>query len=174
MMTLWHSLYYLGNLCKIFLTRNGFEDFENIVDIWLLKFFMKLLRSELCVLNTLTYELLMWFFPCAMTLVMTSSVWRLRLCDDPAYVTTTLVWRPCHVALGEVSSFEMVLDIFYSSQWIIYSFIVILGSLVLHYFYQSYCVVEEIYFAEFKWKFPNYCMFCKMLIIIKLAFPPPY
>ena len=37
------SLYYLGNLCKIFMTRNGFEDFENIVDIWLLKYFMTLL-----------------------------------------------------------------------------------------------------------------------------------
>ena len=104
----------------------------------------------------------------------TTSVWRLRLCDDPVYVTTTLMWRPCHVALGEVSSFEMVLDIFYSSQWIICSFIVILGTLVLHYFYQSYCVVKEIYFAKFKWKFSNYCMFCKMLIIIKLAFPPPH
>ena len=32
---LYLNLYYLGNLCKIFLTRNGFEGFENIVDIWL-------------------------------------------------------------------------------------------------------------------------------------------
>ena len=31
--TLYLNLYYLGNLCKTFLTRNGFEDFENIVDI---------------------------------------------------------------------------------------------------------------------------------------------
>ena len=46
------SLYYLGNLCKIFMIRNGFEDFENIVDIWLLKNFMTLLGSELCISNT--------------------------------------------------------------------------------------------------------------------------
>ena len=94
MMTLWHSLYYLGNLCKNFLTRNGFEDFVNIVDIWLLKCFMKLLRSELCVSNTLTYELLMWFFPCAMTLVTTSSMWWPRLCDNPVCVTTLSMWQP--------------------------------------------------------------------------------
>ena len=46
------SLYYLGNLCKIFMIRNGFEDFENIVDIWLLKNFMTLLGSELCISTT--------------------------------------------------------------------------------------------------------------------------
>ena len=40
---LYLNLYYQGNLCNIFMTRNGFEDFENIVDIWLLKYFMKLL-----------------------------------------------------------------------------------------------------------------------------------
>ena len=45
------NLYYLRNLCKIFLTRNGIKDFENIVDIWLLKYFMKLLESKLCILN---------------------------------------------------------------------------------------------------------------------------
>ena len=43
--------------------------------------------------------------------VTTPSIWRLRLCDNPVYVTTTLVWQPCHMALGEVSEFEMVLDI---------------------------------------------------------------
>ena len=68
------NLYYLGNSCKIFMTRNGFEDFENIADIWLLKYFMKLLGSELCISNTLTCELLMWFCHCAMILVITLSV----------------------------------------------------------------------------------------------------
>ena len=59
---------------QIFLTRNAFEGFENIVDIWLLKYFMKLLQSELSVLNTLTCEILMWFCPCSMTLVITPSM----------------------------------------------------------------------------------------------------
>ena len=68
------SFYYLGNLRKIFMTGNGFEDFENIVDIWLLKYFMKLLGSELCISNTLTCDLLMWFCHCAMILVITSSM----------------------------------------------------------------------------------------------------
>ena len=35
-----------------FLTINGFEDFENVVDIWLLKYLMKLLGSKLYILNT--------------------------------------------------------------------------------------------------------------------------
>ena len=68
------SLYYLGNSRKIFMTRNSLEDFENIVAIWLLKYFMKLLGSELCISNTLTCELLMWFCHCAMISVITSSV----------------------------------------------------------------------------------------------------
>ena len=42
---LYLSLYYLGYLRKIFMTRNSLEDFENIVAIWLLKYFMKLLGS---------------------------------------------------------------------------------------------------------------------------------
>ena len=46
------KLYYLGNWRKIFLTRNGFEDFENIVDICLLKYLMNLLGSKLYILNT--------------------------------------------------------------------------------------------------------------------------
>ena len=105
---LYLSLYYLGNLLKIFTTRNSLEDFKNIVAIWLLKYFMKLLWSELYISNTLTCELLI--------LVITPSVWLPRLCDDPICVTTRLcddlfVWRPCHVALGEVSGFEMVLGI---------------------------------------------------------------
>ena len=68
------SLYYLGNLLKIFTTRNSLEDFENIVAIWLLKYFMKLLGNELCISNTLTCELLAWFCHCAMILVITPSV----------------------------------------------------------------------------------------------------
>ena len=56
------------------MTRNGFGDFENIEDIWLLKYFMKLLRSELSVLNTLTCELSMWFCPCSVTLVISPFV----------------------------------------------------------------------------------------------------
>ena len=31
------------------LTRNSFDDLENIVDIWLLKYLMKLLESKLCI-----------------------------------------------------------------------------------------------------------------------------
>ena len=42
---LYLSLYYLGNLRKIFMSRNSLKDFENIVAIWLLKYFMKLLGS---------------------------------------------------------------------------------------------------------------------------------
>ena len=72
---LYLSLYSLVNLCKIFMTRNGFEDFENIMDVWLLKYFMKLLGSELYVSNTLTCEFFfMWFCHCAMILVITPSV----------------------------------------------------------------------------------------------------
>ena len=68
------SWYYLGNSHKIFMTRNSLKDFENIVAIWLLKYFMKLLGSELCISNTLTCVLLMWFCHCAMILVIISSV----------------------------------------------------------------------------------------------------
>ena len=42
----------LGRLMQNILTRNGFKDFENIVDIWLLKYLMKLLGIKLCILNT--------------------------------------------------------------------------------------------------------------------------
>ena len=56
------------------MTRNSLEDFENILAIWLLKYFMKLLESELCISNTLTCEPLMWFCHCAMILVITPSV----------------------------------------------------------------------------------------------------
>ena len=71
---LYISLYYLGNLCKIFMTRNGFEDFENIVDIWLLKYLMKLQGSKLCIWKHLTCELLMWVCPCDNVLA-TTSLW---------------------------------------------------------------------------------------------------
>ena len=71
---LYLSWYYLGNSHKIFMTRNSLEDFENIVAIWLLKYFVKLLESELCISNTLTCELLAWFCHCAMILVITPSV----------------------------------------------------------------------------------------------------
>ena len=91
---LYLSLYYLGNSRKIFMIRNSLEDLVNIVAIWLFKYFMKLLRSEQCTSNTLTCELLMWFCHCAMISVI-----------------TLFVWRPCHVALGEVFGFEIVLDI---------------------------------------------------------------
>ena len=53
------------------MTRNGFEDLENIMYIWLLKYFMKLLGSELYISNTLTCELLMLIYHCAMILVIT-------------------------------------------------------------------------------------------------------
>ena len=71
---LYLGLYYLGNLHKIFMTRSGFEDFKNIVDICLLQYFMKLLRSEHCILNTLTCEVLMWFCNRSMILVIASSL----------------------------------------------------------------------------------------------------
>ena len=91
---LYINLYYLGNLCKIFMIRNGFANFENTVDIWLLKYFMKLLESELCILNTLACELLMWFCHCALILVIILSVWRPCLCDDPVCVMTHLCDDP--------------------------------------------------------------------------------
>ena len=71
---LYLSLYYLENLRKIFMIRNSLEDIENIVAIWLLKYFMKLLGSELCISIILTCELLMWFCHCAMILEITPSV----------------------------------------------------------------------------------------------------
>ena len=162
------SLYYLGNLLKIFTTRNSLEDFENIVAIWLLKYFMKLLWSELYISNTLTCELLI--------LVITPSVWLPRLCDDPICVTTRLcddpfVWRPVCVMTRLCDDLVMwpwarFLDlkwywVFYGSQWIICSFLVTLRSLVLQYVYHSCHDVKEIYFAEFKWKFPNFSMSVK-------------
>ena len=66
----------MGNWCKIFLTRNDFKDFENIVGIWLLKYLIKLLGSKLFIWIHLTCELLMWVCPCVMMLVITPSLWR--------------------------------------------------------------------------------------------------
>ena len=91
---LYLSLYCLGNSHKIFMTRNSLENFGNIVSIWLFKYFMKLLGSELCISNTLTCELLMWFCHCAMISVIISSMWWPHLCDDPICVTTPSMWRP--------------------------------------------------------------------------------
>ena len=172
---LYLSLYYLGNLRKIFMTRNSLEDFENIVAIWLLKYFMKLFGSELCILNTLTCELLTWFCHCAMILVITPSLWRsvyvtTHLCDDPVCVTTclcdNLVMWPW-VRFLDLKWYW----IFYGSQWIICSFIITLGSLVLQYVYYSCHNVKGIYFAEFKWKFPNFSMFVKCSLSWNLHFP---
>ena len=47
-----YHIMLLGRLMQNILTRNGFKDFENIVDIWLLKYLMKLLGIKLCILNT--------------------------------------------------------------------------------------------------------------------------
>ena len=67
------SLYCLENLCKILMTRNSFEDLENIMDIWLLKYLMKLLGSKLYILNTFNFVsfwcgfalvLWCWWLPC--------------------------------------------------------------------------------------------------------------
>ena len=69
------KLYYLGNWCKFFLTRNAFEGFENIVDIWLLKYLMKVLGSKLYILNTFNLWVFMWVCPCAVMLVITSFLW---------------------------------------------------------------------------------------------------
>ena len=73
------KLYYLGNWCKIFLTRNGFEDFENIVDIWLLKYLLKLLGSKLYILNTFN----LWAFDVGLSLCYDVG-------DYPVFVTMSL------------------------------------------------------------------------------------
>ena len=81
--------------------------------------------------------------------VTTMFVWRL-VC-----VTTPSVWWPCYVALGEVLVLKWYW-VFYGSRWLICSFIVTLGSLVLQYVYHFCHDVKEIYFVEFKWKFPKF------------------
>ena len=88
------KLYYLGNWWKIFLTRNGSEDFENIVNIWLLKYLMKLLGSKLYILNTFNFV----SFWCGFALALWC--WWLPhvfvMCDYPVFVTcdyTPSSWR---------------------------------------------------------------------------------
>ena len=99
---LWIHIFLTYQFFFFFLTRNGFEDFENIMDIWLLKYFMKLLGSKLYILNTFN----LWAFDVSLPLsydigdylvfVMTSlwrviilslwrclcNVWLPYLCDD--------------------------------------------------------------------------------------------
>ena len=128
----------MGNLCKILMTRNGFEDLENIVDIWLLKYFMKLLGSKLYVSNTLTCELLMWIFHFAMILVITPSMWwpvcvMNPLVWKPVYVKTLFMWWPVYVmtlscGLGWGFCFWNGIGYTYGSHWLKCSFIPTLGS----------------------------------------------
>ena len=68
-----------------------------------------------------------------------------RLCDNHDYVTTLSV-LVCVTTLSYGLGWNSI-GYFYGSQWIICSFIVILGSLVLHYFYYSCNIVNEIDFA---------------------------
>ena len=66
------------------LTRNGFEDFENIVDICYWNILWKYLEANYIFWKHLTNELLMWICPCAMMLVITPSLW---------HVITPNSWR---------------------------------------------------------------------------------
>ena len=67
-------LVLFGKLMQNVFDKNGFEDFENTVKIWLLKYLMKLLGSKPYILNTLTCELSMWVCPYAMMLVIILSL----------------------------------------------------------------------------------------------------
>ena len=106
------------------------------------------------------------------------------LCDNPVYVSTRLcddssVWRPRLCDDLVMWPWVRFLDlkwywIFYGSQWIICSFIVTLGSLVLQYGYHSCHDVKEIYFAEFKWKSPKLLHVFKLLIFMNLHFLHPH
>ena len=87
--------------------------------------------------------------------------WLSRLCDD-------LVMWPW-VRFLDLKWYW----IFYGLQWIICSFIVTLRSLVLQYVYHSCHDVKEIYFAKFKWKFPNFSMSVKCSLSWNLHFPHP-
>ena len=116
--------------------------------------------------------------------------WLPRLCDDPSMwrptvcVTISSVWWLVFVTTRLCDNLVMwpwvrFLDlkwywIFYGSQWIICSFIITLGGLVLQYVYYSCHDVKEIYFAEFKWKFPNFSMSIKCSLLWHLHFPHPY
>ena len=83
---LYLNLYYLGNLCKIFMTRNGFKGFKNIVDIWIIE-----ISYETTWKWTVYFKYInLWAFDVV-----------LPLCHDigdyPVFVTTTFVWRPVYV-----------------------------------------------------------------------------
>ena len=95
------------------MTRIDFKNSEDIVDIWLWKYFMKLLGSEPCISNTLTCELLMQFCHCAMILVL-------------------------------------------KQYWIFFWFT--MNNIQFHSYFGKLTV---------SWKFPNYSMFCEMLIIMQ-------
>ena len=83
------KLYYLRNWCKIFLTRNGFEDFENIVDIWLLKYIMKLLGSKLYILNTFN----LWAFDVGLPLCYDVGDYPVFVMTSFWCVTTSSLWQ---------------------------------------------------------------------------------
>ena len=131
---LYLNFYYLGNLCKIFITRNGFKGFKNIVDIWIIEIFYETTWKW-----TMYFKYInVWAFDVVLPLchdigdyplfvrttfvwwpvfVRTTFVWwpvyvTTCLCDVSVYVTTPSMWWPCHVALGEVLGFAMVFDIF--------------------------------------------------------------
>ena len=83
------TLYYLENWCKIFLTRNGFEDFENIVDIWLLKYLTKLLGSKLYILNTFN----LWAFDVGLPLCYDVGDYPVFVMTSFWWVTTSSLWQ---------------------------------------------------------------------------------
>jgi len=60
---------------------------------------MKLHGSELCISNTLTYELLMWFCHCAMILVITPSVWW-PVCVTTLYMFVYVTTLSCCLGWG--------------------------------------------------------------------------
>ena len=65
-----------------------FEDFKNIVDIWLLKYFMKLLGSKLCILNTFN----LWAFDMGLPLCYDIGDYFVFVtCDYPVFVMTSQV-----------------------------------------------------------------------------------
>ena len=123
--------------------------FENIVDIWLLKYFMKLWKW------TMYFKYInLWAFDVVLPLCQDFDDYPVRvatcLCNNHDCVTTlsVLVYvTTLSYGLGWGFWFWNSIGYFYGSQWIICSFIVILGSLVLHYFYYSCNIVNEIDFA---------------------------
>ena len=74
------------------MTRNGFEDFENIADIWLLKYIMKLLGSKLYILNTFN----LWVFDVGLPLCYDVGDYLVFVtCDYPSlwHVITPSLWQ---------------------------------------------------------------------------------